>query len=678
MTEKYQLGTMEFVLDGEALSLSRIGDYAMRADEPQAAGLFLLAFGRTRLEGWHWRCVGVQARADEIVFTLRDREERVELHSVWRCDPDCRITSRRDTVKNLGRESLTVRRFLARLPLASGDYEVYSQHSRWSKENQGAWSDFPSGMLRLTTRWGRTTEGGVPFAGLRGRYNSAALAFHILPEGNWMMRFHKEGFSNYKTYMNAEFGQSDEDFEYELRPGATLATPEILIQELPGREIASGSALLHRYALNQLAPPCRDYPVVYNTWLDKMTVLKPERLRRQLDAAERVGCEAFVVDAGWFESLGDWRERRDAAFMGRMADFGAEVRRRNMRFGIWFEPEAVSASAPVVGEHPEWFVETNPLAGGLLGGRYRIKLESRAGQEYLYQFVSRAIRDYGLGYVKFDMNNSSGYDASGEELIGYAKGFYAAIERLRRDFPEVVFENCSSGALRTDLRTLKSFDGHFISDNANCFEVIRLTQGMLPRFPAGRMFRWLVLAGTGDWRPEERNADEIIVTPRVATWYNFEVTNLEFALCATMMGQFGLSGDIAALRPETLAKLAAKIAFYKSRRATLGRAEVHLLTPPEPVWLHEGWAVFEYHDPQTGEIDIFAFHLDSDGDARRYFPLRSVNPAVRYREAGSGQVISGAELSKAGLGIDFGYDEHGEYRGRWLTLLPESNPEASI
>ena len=55
--------------------------------------------------------------------------------------------------------------------------------------------------------------------------------------------------------------------------------------------------------------------MVYNTWFDQFEVLGVPRLRRQLQAAKRLGSEVFVVDAGWYgpeaddwwSQAGDWR-----------------------------------------------------------------------------------------------------------------------------------------------------------------------------------------------------------------------------------------------------------------------------------------------------------------------------------------------------------------------------------
>lgn len=657
----YRLGKLLFRVKGEFLGLLGIGDYVCRGEASWKDGLFLAAFDKRRVEGRQWLCKRVLESENALEFQMEDMGGALTLRSVWRYCPASGIISRRDTLKNRLPSSIFIRRFLARFPFASGEYEIYTQQNRWGLENQGQWSRFNAGMLRLLTRWGRSTEGGTPFAAVRADYHSHGVAFHLLPEGNWTMRFYKEVFSNLKPYMIAEMGQSDEDLYAEVKPGKEMSTPEILIQSLPGREIESGTEDLHRYALQHLVLEAKVFPVIYNTWLDKMESLSVPRLRRQLAAAKAVGCETFVIDAGWFRILGDWREKDDAAFEGRMKDFADEVRAAGLQFGIWFEPEFLAPSIPMLQVHPEWFTETAP------GDVWRIRTETVEGRDYLYQFISEAIRKYGLRYLKLDMNHTCGYDRTGDELSSYALGWREAISRLHRDFPEVIFENCSSGAMRTDLNTLRFFDTHFISDNANPWEVVRITQGMLLRFPPGRILRWMVAAGTENFRPEAMNDDELIAVPQAATWYNFEKADLNYAMLASMMGVLGFSGDLAGMRPETLKKIAGYVSFYKEHREAIFRSEASLLTPPEPVNLHEGWAVFQLTDPVGGEVHIFAFHKNSDGNPVCRVHMRNLRKNGRYRLP-DGMVMSGEQLEREGLPIEFEYYQHGEYKARVISL----------
>jgi len=165
-------------------------------------------------------------------------------------------------------------------------------------------------------------------------------------------------------FVVVELGLADEDLRCVLQPGASLALPEILIHELPNGQphlACPTAAPLRQDALFHDAKP--QAPVVYNTWFYEFEVLDVPRLRRQLAAAAELGCEVFVVDAGWYGpngpfwwlQTGDWREKTDSAFCGRLAEFAGEVPRGGLGFGLWMEPERFSTTCPIYQAHPEWF-----------------------------------------------------------------------------------------------------------------------------------------------------------------------------------------------------------------------------------------------------------------------------------------------------------------------------------
>ncbi len=665
-SQSYRLGKLSFAVEDNALYLQYCGDYSTRPQLPELNGIIHAAVGTRRLEGEALLCQQVSAGEQSLTFLLQDEEKTVEIKSLWSRCPNSGVFSRRDSLRNISDQPLVLRRYLGRFPFASGDYEVYAQHGRWCRESQGQWCAFNSGTLKLAHRWGRTTEGGAPFAALREKYCPHAIAFQVIPNGNWCMKFRKYGYSNLKPFLIAEFGQDDEDLQLTLAPGESFVAPEILLQLLPNREIESGTAQLHRYLLEHIAPPSQALPVVYNTWLDKMTNLAVPRLRRQLAAAQAIGCEAFVVDAGWFVCLGDWRELGEQAFYAEMATFAAEVRAAEMRFGIWLDADALSALAPITRERPECFVPTNPKATGLLGGNYRVNAASAAGRDYLYELLAGLIRKYDLGYVKFDMNNSDGYDQSGAELSTFSRGWFATLDKIQQDFPAVVLENCASGSLRTDLQTLKTFATHFISDNANIYEVLRITQGMFLRFLPGRLLRWLVTTTTADFRPEEPGPHEYLVQPSAATWYQFLTYEANFGLIASSLGVMGFSGDLAALKPETRAVFAAAVTRYKQHRLAIQRSEGTLLTPVEPIDRPEGWIVFQLYERSSGELNIFAFHKVSDGDCQRIFHPQGLLPTDRYRDE-AGNIFSAAQLLNDGITISFEFNQHGDFQAQWLN-----------
>jgi alpha-galactosidase len=106
---------------------------------------------------------------------------------------------------------------------------------------------------------------------------------------------------------------------------------------MPPKEPDFCAYKLHQYYVRKIDPsPFDAPPVAYNTWFFEFPILDTARLREQLAAAKAIGCEVFVVDAGWYgrstaeawNDQGDWREKTDYAFHGQMRAFADEVPRR--------------------------------------------------------------------------------------------------------------------------------------------------------------------------------------------------------------------------------------------------------------------------------------------------------------------------------------------------------------
>jgi alpha-galactosidase len=114
-----------------------------------------------------------------------------------------------------------------------------------------------------------------------------------------------------------------------------------------------------------------------------------------------VGCEVFVVDSGWYgvgegsweDRLGDFRERTDGAFYGKMREFAQDVRAAGLGFGLWVEPERLGKSAPILSEHPDWFRKAP-------NGFWYPALEKAEARQYMQSLVEDLIERYDCAGLK--------------------------------------------------------------------------------------------------------------------------------------------------------------------------------------------------------------------------------------------------------------------------------------
>ncbi|MCK4981600.1 MAG: alpha-galactosidase, partial [Victivallaceae bacterium] len=566
----------------------------------------------------------------------------LEIQSLWSSCNKTGIVSRKDTLVNKSKEQIKISRALASFAFAPGNYEVYSESSIWCRENQGKWRNLQHGAFILKNEGGRTTQGGTPYICLREKTSGAGVIFHIIPRGNWVIKVTTHTNGPELPYLVLEIGLSDEFLDMNIAPSTSIELPEILIQALPENGIEFAAPALHQYVLENLLQvkhkkikstcPC---PVVYNTWFDCFHKLEITRLRSQLAVAKQVGCEVFVVDAGWyganggswFNQTGDWRENLNKAFKGKMFEFSQEVRKAGLGFGLWMEPERLCKDVPIMKTHPEWF-----LSGD--GECFYPNLTLAEVYDYTFSEMSRLIATYQLVWMKIDFNFKLGIDPSGAEFADYYTKWYHLLDELKERYPNVFFEGCTSGGMRLDLNTLSHFDTHFLSDNVNPWDVLRISQSALLRFPPGKIIRWAVLRNIGARAPvygAEITFEDRLITPagNGATWNEFESVNFDFAVLAAMPGGFGLSGDIASLSEKYKIKLRNYINFYKEWREFISNSSAELLTPVKPLGDRQGWIALQLTNPKHKERLLFIYRLNDVND-KINIKLRGIEEDKQY------------------------------------------------
>jgi alpha-galactosidase len=649
------------------------GSNGANSGPERTRGLFNLDGQNPRFNSHDLTLAHFQAGGDSL--KLEWIAGTIGLHwlSNWSLQPSTGIWSRQDRLFNDGSAPISIQRALLRFPFSPGQLDIYAQGSNWAHESQGTWIFLPTGELTLSSHAGRTNQGASPYVFLRSKGNAMGIAFHILPRGNWVIHIDRSCTVGNPSapFTVLELGVADDRLKLELAPGAAFDLPEVLIQATTSDEPESGAPILHRYALERFfaatfptkSPGVKPAaPVVYNTWFDAFEGLDVDRLRTQLAAAREIGCEVFVVDAGWYgngigpwdRQVGDWQEKQSAAFHGRMAGFAQEVRSNGLGFGLWMEPERFAPAAPILRTHPDWFLPC-PY------GYYYPDLSQPVIRDYLLSEISRLVEDYHLAWLKIDFNLEMGH--AEDELAGYYAAWYGLLDEFRQRFPGTFMEGCASGGMRLELNTLAHFDGHFLSDTVNPVDMLRITQGILLRVPPGRLTRWAVMRPAGQLIPRHGlpppQALEPVITPGGADWGGATMADLDFICRVALPGMLGFSGDLAGLSVKIRARLRHHVEFYRHWRGFLAGSICHLLTPIQGLNDRSGWVAFQMQQPQEkGASLVFVYRLE-DGAACKRISLQGLDPERAYQvttdDKPAGEpygFFSGRELSSAGLLVE--------------------------
>ncbi|MFY0680643.1 MAG: alpha-galactosidase [Thalassovita sp.] len=286
--------------------------------------------------------------------------------------------------------------------------------------------------------------------------------------------------------------------------------------------------------------PDRPRPVHYNCWEAIYFDHKLDELTAIAERASALGAERFVLDDGWFglrdddtTSLGDWTidPRKYPEGLGPLID---HIHGLGMSFGIWFEPEMVNEDSSLYRAHPEWLLGSPEQ----IRGRQQLVLNMALPEvrAYLYDHMAAVLSAYDVDYIKWDHNR-----VLPEARADQARGYYALLEQLRRDFPKTEIESCASGGGRIDFGVLQHTQRVWLSDSNDALERLQIQHNaalFLPMVVTGshvgprtchtsgrvidiRMRAWVAAQRHLGFEmdPRELTDDEEAVLKEVTTWW---------------------------------------------------------------------------------------------------------------------------------------------------------------
>lgn len=545
------------------------------------------------------------------------------------------ITSRCDKIKNVSSEPITLDCAMSKFTYNSGEYEVYTQYSEWCGEGHGTWQRLNTDICAGTDDL-RMNCSSNPFVALKNLQNSRGIAFHIMAKSTWTIRVHKGFAQRNGTYkvVSVELGINEHSFNYTIAPHECLELPEILYYSFSDTKNMDAYKL-HRYA-NDIYP-ARTLPIIYNSWMSHFDNIGFEILSEQLKLACELGCEYFVVDAGWFGTpnewfgrVGDWKECTEFSFKGRMKEFADSVRAYGMKFGLWFEIERASARAEAVKLHPEHYISE--------GGNYFVDFSSEKACEYIFEILADNIKKYGIEFIKFDFNAEITYDPKHHAFIDYFRGYEGFLKRIRTEYPNVYLECCASGGLRMAMGNIGNFDSFWMSDNHSLYKQLDIYKNTILRMPSRVLETWITVASAEKFRGD--NVEKILVSGD-ACWGHIEAVDREYLLASSIGGPIGISCDLTTLSKKLRANLRDFITIYKAERDFWINSECRILCDTETM------TVLQFNDIDFNEIKLYVYTKAPEQNAIDIYPICDLSS--NYICSSSENTVSGKELNKNGV-----------------------------
>ncbi len=265
---------------------------------------------------------------------------------------------------------------------------------------------------------------------------------------------------------------------YVLKPGESYTTLSAVYGKVKGGfEEAISELLAYRRASSLTAFENSTVPVVFNDYMNCLWARPTDKkLIPLIDAASDIGCEYFCIDAGWQKNAGkngtlsgsrngDWIINEELFGELGLGGIFEYMNKKGLKPGLWFELDNVNPNAAAYGLDDDCVLR-------FCGRKFDYSFFNFKNEKVRKHLHARIDELYALGmrYIKNDYNETTGMGCDDGEL-SHAEGivrnyeaFLSFIDEVRRKHPDLIIENCGSGALRADNGTLKHFHLQSTSD----------------------------------------------------------------------------------------------------------------------------------------------------------------------------------------------------------------------
>ena len=470
-----------------------------------------------------------------------------------------------------------------------------------------------------------------------GETSGEVIGFSLIYSGNFRMQAEVDT----HDVTRITVGINPDRFDWKLEPGEEFQTPEA-VMVYSDQGLNKMSQTFHRLYAKRLARGYwrdRPRPILNNNWEATYFNFTEDRLVQIASKAKECGVELFVLDDGWFgqrnddhAGLGDWVANSERLPNG-IKGLSERIEAMGIKFGLWFEPEMTNKDSDLYRAHPDWILHTPGRNAS--HGRYQYVLDFSRKEvvEYIYEMMAKILSEAKVSYIKWDMNRSITEcysmalpaDRQGEVFHRYILGVYDLYERLTSEFPEVLFESCSSGGGRFDPGMLYYAPQGWTSDDSDAIERLKIQYGTSLCYPISSM------------------GSHVSVIPNHQV---FRKTPLHTRANVAYFGTFGYELDLNSLKEEEIAEVKEQIIFMKKYRKLFQFGDFYRLKSPfegnETIWM----VVSE--DKKTAIVGYYRT-LNGVNQAYSRIKLQGLDPDMLYENILNKTENYGDELMNFGL-----------------------------
>ena len=613
----------------------------------------------------------VYTNSDEEACTLElhlhDQMMHTDLVLTYTIFEEYPVITRHAAVCHKGEEPITLEKVMSMsVEFQDMDFEMVQLSGAWARERYVKERKLEMGIQAIQGING--TGCGAehnPFLALKRpdatEQQGEVYGFSLVYSGNFLAQTEVSTFDMTRVML----GIHPEGFSWKLEKGETFQTPEaVLVYSDKG--LNKMSQVYHRlYRRNLMRGNWKEQPrpILLNNWEATYFDFTEEKILDIAAKAKEAGVELFVLDDGWFgkreddtSGLGDWfvNEKKIKGGLGKLVE---RINQMGMKFGIWFEPEAVSEDSELYRAHPDWCLAI--LNRKPNRSRYELILDmARADvREYLFQAMCEVLDSANIEYVKWDMNRNlsdvwSAYfpkDRQGEIYHRYVLGLYELLEKLIQRYPDILFEGCSGGGGRFDAGMLYYTPQIWCSDNTDAIERLSIQYGTSFAYPISTV------------------GSHVSVCPNHQTGRN---TPMYTRAVVAMAGSFGYELDVNQLCEKDKEEIRYQIEAYKKYQSLIHDGIYDRLSNPYENHTYTAW---QFTSEDKSEVLVnYVLTKKHANEKVYYLYLRNLEEEAFYQDKENGKIYTGAALMYGGLPMPRNIQEY-EAVQLYFERLEKSN-----
>lgn len=533
----------------------------------------------------------------EILTYFKDeRDHGICHHTVWHEGDEyieCFVDFENQSEEGVTLENLASFCLGEITPFQEGDAPntlmLHRIRAKWSEEGrlvseriedlqlEPSWCHWPPHAERFGQLGSQPVRKYFPFVAVEDTKSEVVWGAQLAHEASWQMEVYRRD-----DALIMDGGLADREFGHwmkEILPGETFTTPTAIVSVFQGsvdRLCQRLATAAKRYV--EAGPESeQELPILFNEYCTTWGLPSHENIQGILEAIKGRPIEYFVIDCGWFVEEGvDWSVSMgdyvpsDKLFPNGIKHTADTIREYGMKPGIWFEIDNVGPRSHAYTDYEEHLLRRDGYT--LTTGTRRFwDMRQEWVQEHLSHLVIDRLKECGFEYMKMDYNDTIGIGCDGAESIGEGlrqnmEASMAFIEKVKREVPGIILENCASGGHKLEPRLMRMCSMASFSDAHECEEIPVI---------AANLHRCILPAQSQIWAVIRREYD----TKKIA-----------YILASTFLGRMCLSGDVTHLDEEQWKAIDDAMAFYRKAAPVIKNGVSYFYGEKTPSDRHlQGW-----------------------------------------------------------------------------------------